>query len=51
MRHLIRVMRRHDLTNRKTMTKTNTKTETMTKTTTKTNTFRKHLLGAILETF
>ena len=32
LRHLIRVMRRHDLTNKKTMTKKNTKTKTMTKT-------------------
>ena len=37
-RHLIRVMRRHDLTKKKTMTKTNTKTKTMTKTNTKTKT-------------
>ena len=46
MRHLIRVMRRHDLTKKKTITKTNTKTKTMTKT----NTFREHLEKAILET-
>ena len=46
MRHLIRVMRRHDLTNKKTMTKTITKTKTMTKT----NTFKEHLQRAILET-
>ena len=37
---------RHDLTNKKAMTKTNTKTMTMTKT----NTFREHLRGAIQET-
>ena len=46
MRHLIRVMRRHDLTKKKTMTKTNTKTKKMTKT----NTFREHLKRAIPET-
>ena len=32
MRHLIRVMRRHDLTEKKTMTKTKTKTKTKTMT-------------------
>ena len=48
MRHLIRVMRRQDLTNKKTMTKTKTKTKT--KTMTKTNTFREHLQGVIFET-
>jgi len=42
LRHLIRVMRGHDLTNKKTITKTKTKT--------KTNTFRKHLQRATLET-
>ena len=47
LRHLIRVMRRHDPTKKKTMTKTNTKTKTITKT----NTFREHLQRAILETF
>ena len=41
MRHLIKMMRRHDLTKKKTMTKTNTKTKT--KKMTKTNTFREHL--------
>ena len=46
MRHLIRVMRRDDLTKKKTNTKANTKTKTMTKT----NTFREHLQRAILET-
>ena len=46
MRHLIRVMRRHDLTNKKTMTKTKTKKKTMTKT----NTFREHLKRAIPKT-
>ena len=44
MRHVIRVMRRHDLTNKKTvtMTKTNTKTMTMTMTMTIINTFGEH---------
>ena len=46
MRHLIRVMRRHDLTKKRTMTKTNTKTKTITKT----NTIREHLQSAIPET-
>ena len=46
MRNLIRVMRGHDATNKKTITKTITKTKTMTKT----NTFREHLQRAILET-
>ena len=41
LRHLIRVMRRHYLTNKKTKTTT----------TTKTNTFRKHLQRAPLETY
>ena len=41
---LIRVMRRHELTNRKTMTKTKAKAKTMTKT------FRVHPQRAILET-
>ena len=50
LRHLIRVMRRHDLTKKKTMTKTKTNTKTKTKTMTKTNTFREHLQRAILET-
>ena len=36
MRHLIRVMRGYDLTNKKTMTKTNTKKKTMTQALTKT---------------
>ena len=45
MRHLIGVIRRHELTKKKTMTKTNTKTKT------ETNTFREHLQRAILETF
>ena len=45
MRHLIRVMRRHDLTKKKTETKTKTKAMT------KTNTFREHLQRAILVTF
>ena len=47
MRHLIRVIRRHDLTKKKTMTKTKTKTRTMTKT----NTFRELHQRAIIETF
>ena len=42
LRHLIRVMRRHDRTKKKTMTTT--------KTMTKTNTFREHLQWVILET-
>ena len=46
LRHLIRVMRGHDLTNKKTMTNTKTKTMTMTKT----NTFWDHLQRATLET-
>ena len=48
LRHFIRVMRGHGLTNNKTMTKTNKKTKTMTKT--KTNTVRKHLQIETLET-
>ena len=36
MKHVMRVMSRHDLTNKKTMTKTKTMTMTMTKTMTKT---------------
>ena len=40
---LIGVIRKHDLTNKKTTTKTNTKTMT--------NTFREHLQEAIFETF
>ena len=50
MRHLIGVMRGHDLTNNKTMTKTNTKTKTKTKTMTMTNTFREDLQRVALET-
>ena len=56
MRHLIRVMRGHDLTKKKTMTKTKTETKTMTKTNTKTktmtktNTSREHIQIAALET-
>ena len=46
MRDLIRAIRRHDLTKKKTMTKTMPKAKTMTKT----NTFREHLQRAILET-
>ena len=47
LRHVIRVMRRHDLTNKKTMTKTNTKTKTMTMT----MTFGEHPQRATPETF
>ena len=43
---MIRVVRRHDLTKKKTKTMTNTETKTMAKT----NTFREHLKRAILET-
>ena len=46
LRHLIGVMRGHDLTKKKTMTKIKTQTKTMKKT----NTFREHLQRAILET-
>ena len=46
LRHLIRVMRRHDLTNKKTMIKT----KTMTKTNTITKTFRKRPQRTTLET-
>ena len=45
MRHLIRVIKRHDLTKKKTLTKTNAKTMTMTNTIT----FKEHLQRAILE--
>ena len=41
------VLRKHDLTNKKTTTKTKTKTKTMKMT----NTFREHLKRAISETF
>ena len=59
MRHLIRVMRRHDLTNKKTKTMTMTKTKTKTNTNTKTmtmtmtilNTFGEHPQLATPETF
>ena len=57
MRHVIRVTRRHDLTNKKTMTMTmtmtNTKTMTMTMTMTMTiiNTFGEHPQLATPETF
>ena len=47
MRHLIRVMRRHDLTNKKTMTKT----MTMTKTKTMTKTLRERPQRVIPETY
>ena len=46
MRHLIRVMRRDDLTKEKTMTKTDTKAKTKTMT----KTFREHLQRAIPDT-
>ena len=46
MRHLIRVMKRHDPTKKKTMTKKKTNTKTMTKT----NTFRELYQRATLET-
>ena len=49
MRHVIRVMRRHDLTNKKTMTKTKTNTKTMTMTII--NTFGEHPQLATPETF
>ena len=49
MRHLIRVMRRRDLTNKKKMTKT--KTMTITKTKKMTKAFRKHPQRVILETY
>ena len=42
---LMGVLRKHDLTNKKTATKTKTKTMKMT------NTFREHLKRAISETF
>ena len=42
---LMGVMRKHDLTNKKTTTKTKTMTKTMT------DTFRKHRQRAIFETF
>ena len=47
MRHLIRVMRRHDLTNKKTITKT----KTMTKTKTLTKTFGEDPERATQETY
>ena len=49
MRHVIRVTRRHALTNKKTMAKTNTKTMTMTMTIIKT--FGEHPELATPETF
>ena len=51
MRHLIRVMRRHDPTKKKTMTKTKTKTKTMTMTMTIIKTFGEHPQLATPETF
>ena len=51
MRHVIRVMRRHDLTNKKTMTMTKTNTKTMTMTMTIINTFGEHPQLATPETF
>ena len=47
MRHVIREMRRHDLTNKKTMTMTNTNTKTMTMI----KTFGEHPQIATPETF
>ena len=47
LRQLITVMRRHDMTQKKTITQTNTETKTMTKT----NTFRELHQRAILETY
>ena len=47
MRHVTRVMRRHDLTNEKKMTKT----MAMTKTKTMTETFREQPQRVILETY
>ena len=49
LRHVTRVMRRHDLTNKKTMTKTNTKTKTVTKIMTKTMTKTIHLESTFKE--
>ena len=49
MRHVIREMRRHDLTNKKTMTMTMTKTNTKTMTIIKT--FGEHPQLATPETF
>ena len=46
LRHMIRVIMRHDLTKRNIRTKTNSKTKTITKTIT----FREHLQRAIIET-
>ena len=51
MRHVIRVMRRHDLTNKKTMTMTKTKTNTKTMTMTIIKTFGEHPQLATPETF
>ena len=47
----MRVMSRHDLLNKKTMTKTMTKTKTKTKTKTMTRTFRDHPQTVIQETY
>ena len=47
----MRVMRRHDLTNKKTMTKTKTMTMTKTKTKTKTKTLRERPQRVIPETY
>ena len=51
MRHVIRVTRRHDLTNKKTMTMTKTNTKTMTMTMTIIKTFGEHPQLATPETF
>ena len=50
MRHLIREMRRHDLTIKKIMTKTKTMTMTNTKTKKMTKTFREHPHRVTLDT-
>ena len=50
MRLLIREMRRHDMTNKKTMTKTKTMTMTNTKTKKMTKTFREHPHRVTLDT-
>ena len=51
MRHVIRVMRRHDLTNKKTKTMTKTKTNTKTMTITMIKTFGEYPQIATPETF
>ena len=51
MRHVIRVMRKHDLINKKTMTMTKTKTNTKRMTMTMIKTFGEHPQIATPETF